>query len=107
MYMAEKVEVSRDHISNGPKYYSDGRFDEAQWRLPGDKFSIQEFPLGPEFADEVQRARNFILLQGFIRYEDTLSEDLHETHFCYRVLKEQNTGIRVEAFRAKGYNTMT
>jgi hypothetical protein len=106
MYMAEKVEVSPDGTSNGPKYYSDGRFDEAQWRFPGDEFIIQKFPFGPELAAEVQRTRNFILLQGFVRYEDTLTEDIHETHFCYQVFME-NTGMRMRVFRAKGYNTMT
>jgi hypothetical protein len=107
MYMAERINIPEAETSDRPKYSVDGRFDEAQWRLPGDEFSVREFPFGSSEQYEAQKVGRFVLFQGFVRYEDTLTDDIHETRFCYQAFVPEHGFPGIRMFKAKGYNTMT
>ncbi|MES2390137.1 MAG: hypothetical protein V4555_00745 [Acidobacteriota bacterium] len=108
MYMAELVIVPIGETESGPQYSGDGRFDEPQWRLPDDKFLVQEFDGGLHMRSKLAEADDdFLLIQGFVRYEDTISDAVHETRFCWQVHREGKTGFAVRMFSAKGYNVMT
>ena len=107
MYTVEKVFVSTDETHAGPTYGKSGRFDEAHWRLAGDDFVVGEFQLPSDLAAQVQQPSVSVLYQGFIRYGDTLTEDVHETRFCYEAYAQGDGPVRFRMFNAKGYNTMT
>ena len=106
MYTVEKVVISSDDADSGPKYGSTGRFDEVQWRLAGDEFMLGEFQLPSDLSSQVRQPGVSSLYQGFIRYNDTLTEDVHETRFCYEACGEEHGPVRFRMFHAKGYNTM-
>ena len=104
--MAERINIPVSEANDGPKYSADGRFDEAQWRLPGDEFTIKEFAfVGVQY--EAQAAGRLVLFQGFVRYEDTLTDEIRETRFAYQVFVPDHGFPGIRMFKAKGYNTMT
>ncbi len=110
MYAVEKVVVTTDDAVDGPRYGNHGRFDEvewSQWRLSGDHFIVGEFQLPPTLSSEVQQPGVCVLYQGLIRYNDTLTEDVHETRFCYEAFAPEGGAVRFRMFPAKGYNAMT
>lgn len=110
MYAVEKVVVSAEDAVGGPKYGNNGRFDEvewSQWRLSGDHFIVGEFQLPPTLPSEVRQPGVCVLYQGLIRYNDTLTEDVHETRFCYEAFAPDDGAVRFRMFPAKGYNAMT
>jgi CHASE3 domain sensor protein len=109
MYMVEKIRVNPKNLNEGLKYGGDGRFDEPQWRLTGDDFKIGEtFDYGNLLDSEVRLANgDLVLFQGFVRYEDTISDDVHETRFCYEAFSDPAMGMRLRMFTARGYNVMT
>lgn len=107
MYMAERINIPVSEADDGPKYSGDGRFDEPQWKLTGDEFTVREFPFGSSEQYEAQQVGRFVLFQGFVRYEDTLTDDIHETRFCYQAFVPEHGFPGIRMFKAKGYNTMT
>lgn len=106
MYTVEKVVISTEDTRGGPSYGKNGRFDEAQWRLSGDDFIVGEFQVPPDLSAQVQKGVS-VLYQGFVRYHDTLTEDVHETRFCYQAFVQEEGGVRFKMFDAQGFNTMT
>ncbi len=107
MYTVEKVVVSTEDVAKGPRYGKNGGFAEAQWRLAGDEFVVGEFQLPPNLLKEVKQPGVSVLYQGFIRYNDTLTEDLHETRFCFEAFLQDDGPVRFRMSSAKGYNTMS
>ena len=110
MYAVEKVVVSAEDAVHGPHYGNNGRFDEvewSQWRLSGDHFIVGEFQLPPTLSSEVRQPGVCVLYQGLVRYNDTLTEDVHETRFCYEAFAPEDGAVRFRMFPAKGYNAMS
>ena len=110
MYAVEKVVVSAEDAVGGPKYGNNGRFDEvewSQWKLSGDHLIVGEFQLPPTLSSEVRQPGVCVLYQGLIRYNDTLTEDVHETRFCYEAFALEDGPVRFRMFPAKGYNAMS
>jgi hypothetical protein len=106
MYTVEKVLVSTEEAHDGPKFGSNGRVDEVQWRLAGDDFVVGEFQLPPDLSTEVRQPGVSVLYQGFVRYNDTVTEDQHETRFCYEAFAQDDGPVRFRMFPASGYNVM-
>jgi hypothetical protein len=106
MYTVEKVLVSTEEAHDGPKFGSNGRVDEVQWRLAGDDFVVGEFQLPPDLSSEVRQPGVSVLYQGFVRYNDTVTEDQHETRFCYEAFAPDDGPVRFRMFPASGYNVM-
>jgi hypothetical protein len=107
MHTVEKVVVSTADAGCGPRYGTMGGFEEAHWRLAGDEFIVGEFQLTGALSSDVRQPGVSVLYQGFVRYNDTATEDVHETRFCYEAFAEDDGPVRFRMFPAAGYNTMT
>ena len=107
MHTVEKVIVSTAEAGSGPRYGTVSGFDEAQWRLAGDEFIVGEFQLPAALSSDLRHTGVSVLYQGFVRYNDTVTEDVHETRFCYEAFAEDDGPVRFRMFPAPGYNTMT
>jgi len=107
MFTVERVLLSTEEAHDGPKYGSTGRVDEVQWRLAGDDFVVGEFQLPPDLSSAVRQPGVSVLYQGFVRYNDTVAEDLHETRFCYEAFSPDDGPVRFRMFAGDGYNAMT
>jgi len=85
----------------------DGYFDEPQWLMPSEEMEIRNFGFTSVFVNQlgladptVREGKQFLLFWGFTRYLDTMTEDIHETRFCYRVIFH-DAGNQLVMFRLR------
>jgi hypothetical protein len=83
----------------------------TKWLAPGDDYIAYSYNVSsivegnPELWTELNNGIRELILMGFVRYRDTISNEVHESKYCYGVSKIAPNGVYMTG--PLGYNTLT
>jgi hypothetical protein len=97
-------------------YFGEGAAPNAQWvhtkwLAPGDDYTADSYYVSaivegaPELWTELNNGTRQLILMGFVRYRDTISNEVHESKYCFGVSKLAPNGVYMTG--PLGYNRLT
>jgi hypothetical protein len=91
--------LSADDLQ-GDRFFSENtpagtQWAHTRWIAPNEEFSPEllegsfhfEYTDAPESWKQVQEGTRVLILMGYIRYRDAISNDIHESRYCYSIWK--------------------
>ena len=97
-------------------YFGQGAAPNAQWvhtkwLAPGDDYVVDSYSVSyivegdPGLWTELNDGTRKLILMGFVRYRDTISNEVHESRYCYGIADAAPTGVYMTG--PFGYNKLT
>jgi hypothetical protein len=83
----------------------------TKWLAPGDDYTANSYNVSyivqgnPELWTELNNGTRQLVLMGFVRYRDTISNEIHESKYCYGVASNAPDGLYMTG--PLGYNALT
>jgi hypothetical protein len=97
-------------------YFGVGAAPNAQWvhtkwLAPGEGYTADSYNVSyivegnPERWTELNNGTRKLILMGFVRYRDTISDEVHESKYCYGIASNAPNGVYMTG--PLGFNTLT
>lgn len=104
-------EVLPDELYFGVGAAPNAQWVHTKWLAPGDDYTADSYNVSyivegnPGLWTELNNGSRQLILMGFVRYRDTISNEIHESKYCYGVASNAPSGVYMTG--PLGYNTLT